>query len=142
MTDIKALIIRLEEIKQKMKCRNITLETLWVNQSEVEELIFMLKEQEKKEQNDMSIANDLKEQLDSILQTMEDRGFKTYMVGMNRAEIELVRDMLDAEEDMPDEYAAGYQYGYKRAIKDVARVVKGMEWHGGSKQTDGADGVP
>ena len=81
----------------------------------------------------MSAKDDLKDNLEKILLTMEDRGLQTYMVGMNRKEIETVLDLLETDGDMPDEYAVGYQYGYKRAIKDVARVVKGMEWHGGSK---------
>ena len=81
----------------------------------------------------MSIKADLKKYLEEILQTMEDRGFQTYMVSMNKSEIEEVLDMIDRTEDMTDEYTAGYQYGYKRALVDAVKLLREMEWHGGSK---------
>ena len=46
----------------------------------------------------------------------------------------------------PDEietaYFAGYEYGYKQAVKEVIKHLKGMKWYGGNKQDQRAEGVP
>ena len=95
----------------------------------------------------MSVTEDLQEQLEKILMTMEDRGFKTYMVGLNRTEIQEILDMISIVTDkkqmmIDDEYAAGYQYGYKSALLDAVRKLREMEWHGGNKQEKRAAGMP
>lgn len=86
----------------------------------------------------MSVIKDLQEQLDSILQTMEDRGFKTYMVGMSKKEIELVHDLLMetgivAPDKYEEIYQEGYEGGYKTAVMDMAKKIKELETYGGNK---------
>ena len=95
----------------------------------------------------MSVTEDLREQLESVLMTMEDRGLQTYMVGMSRKEIELVHDLLTetgivAPDKYEEIYQEGYEGGYKTAVMDMAKTIKELETYGGNKQEKRAAGMP
>ena len=94
----------------------------------------------------MKTREELREQLEKILMIMDDRGFQTYMVSMNRKEIELVMDMIITQDErvgqMKDEYGAGYEAGYKQALLDAIRKLKEMTKDGGRYAPVRIDGVP
>jgi len=88
----------------------------------------------------MSAKDNLKQHLELILQSMEDRGFQTYMVSMSIWEIKFLLEIL--EEEKTPEYEKGYEYGYKKAVMDMAKKIKELGRHGGGFKEKRADGMP
>ena len=95
----------------------------------------------------MTEANETaRETLENVLQTMEDRGIQTYMVGLNKKEIEHLLDAATMAAEEPGSFQAyrtaydsGFQRGYQTAVLDMGKRIKEMRTFGGDKQEKRAD---
>jgi len=86
----------------------------------------------------------LRERLEKAAEITE----KKIRMDLTYNEIKHLLDLLDLE-DEPQEmrdyeivYCKGFSQGYQRAIVDVIKRLKGMEWYGGDYKKECAAGVP
>ena len=66
-----------------------------------------------------------------------------YMIYMDEEEIKTIAQLLEQRKQtsQAEEYLLGFEEGYKRAIIDVVKKVRGIKVYGGHK-TGNAAGVP
>lgn len=87
-----------------------------------------------------------RETLEKVLLTMEEKGCQTYMVGLNKREIEHLLEAAGMAAEEPGTFQAykgaydsGFQRGYQTAVLDMGKRIKEMRTFGGDKQEKRAD---